>query len=592
MAHVVFVLLTPLALAVIVAGTAAAAQRLHGPIRAPLLVLCGAQIVWLLSAAGELLVGRPALVAALSLLTLVCMLVATQAWVVFALRYAGAWSARARTLLIAYAAEMVGFMALAATNDRHGLVWSDVALVEQGPLVVTVAAYGPAAVAQVALAWVAFGATFVLILRRYQDAALPYRRLAGWIVAGLLLPILLNAAVVVGLWEVGQDFSAIALALVTGVAALALPREGSLLEVVPLARTALVERLREGVMVLDPQSRVADVNPMMWELLGRPERLLGLHIGEVLTTEQRTAAEGLWGEREAQAEIPFVVDGERRHYDLRISPVTDPRGALAGRLVLVYDVTERRAQQDALARANAQLQTQNADLDDFAHTVAHDLKTSIQHLVGHAELLREDGPQISQEEHHELADGLVKAGIKLDTIVQELLLFATTRRGAVTPVPMDMGAIFAEAMDRLRPTLDATGARVTVTTDWPDVLGYAAWIETVWYNYVGNGAKYGGHPARLTVGSDPVDAEGRIRFWVQDAGPGLTVAQQELLFLPFSRVAGTTSGRDGHGLGLSIVQRIMDRLGGACGVESDGVDGEGSRFWFALPAAPPPDDHG
>ena len=591
MAHVVFVLLTPLALAVIVAGTAAAAQRLHGPMRTPLLVLCGAQIAWLLTAAGQLLAGRPAVVAALSLLTLVAMLVATQAWVVFGLHYAGAWSARARALLVAYGVEMVGFLALAVTNGQHGLVWSEVAFVERGPLTAVRLTYGPVAVFQVALAWVAFGTTFVLILRRYRDAAMPYRRIAGWMVAGLLVPILLNAAVVLGVWDVGQDFSAVALALVTGIAALALPREGNLLVVVPLARTALVERLREGVMVLDPRSRVADVNPVMWELLGQPERLLGLHIGEVLTPEQRAAVERLWGEQEAQAEIPFVVDGERRHYDLRLSPVTDPRGHLAGRLVLVYDVTERRAQQDALARANARLQTQNADLDDFAHTVAHDLKTSIQHLVGHAELLREDGPQISREEHHELADGLVKAGIKLDSIVQELLLFATTRRGAVTPVPMDMGAIFAEAMDRLRPTLEATGARVTVTTDWPDVLGYAAWIETVWFNYVGNGAKYGGHPARLTVGSDPVDAEGRIRYWVQDTGPGLTAAEQEQLFLPFSRVAGTASGRDGHGLGLSIVQRIMDRLGGAYGVESDGVAGEGSRFWFALPAAPPPADH-
>jgi PAS domain S-box-containing protein len=453
---------------------------------------------------------------------------------------------------------------------------------------VRVDTFGPLAIGQVALAWIAFGITFTLIFRRFRDAAAPYRRLAGWIVAGLLVPILMNAAVVLGLWRVEYDFAPVVLAFLTGAAALALPDDGGILQIVPLARSALVEKLREGVIVLDAQSRIADVNPVVRQFLGHPDRLLGLHISEVLSAEHRDVAEPLWGEETAQAEVPFTVDGERRYFDLRISPVTDEAGRRAGRLVLIYDITELRRQQDALRRTNALLQSQNAALDDFAHTVAHDLKTSIQHLVGHAELLHEDGPRLSDEEHRDLASGLVRSGLKLDSIVQELLLFAQTRRGAISPVPLDMEAIFAEALDRLRPTLEDTGARVTVTTDWPDVLGYAAWVETVWYNYVSNAAKYGGRPAHITVCSDPVAADGTVRYWVEDAGPGLTPDEQACLFEPFSRLPNADGAADGHGLGLSIVRRILERLGGTCGVESSGVPGEGSRFWFALPAVPDP----
>ena len=75
-----------------------------------------------------------------------------------------------------------------------------------------------------------------------------------------------------------------------------------------------------------------------------------------------------------------------------------------------------------------------------------------------------------------------------------------------------------------------------------------------------------------------------VRFWVQDNGRGLSPEQQAQLFQPFSRVTETRV--KGHGLGLSIVRRIAEKLGGRVGVES--LSGAGSRFWFELPASSPP----
>jgi signal transduction histidine kinase len=112
-------------------------------------------------------------------------------------------------------------------------------------------------------------------------------------------------------------------------------------------------------------------------------------------------------------------------------------------------------------------------------------------------------------------------------------------------------------------------------------LGHGPWIAEVWSNYLSNAVKYGGQPPRIQLGADLVAERARVRFWVQDNGPGLTPEQQAALFQPFARVTETRV--KGHGLGLSIVRRIAEKLGGNAGVESQ--PGAGSRFWFELPAA-------
>ena len=118
--------------------------------------------------------------------------------------------------------------------------------------------------------------------------------------------------------------------------------------------------------------------------------------------------------------------------------------------------------------------------------------------------------------------------------------------------------------------------------EWPTALGHAPWVEEVWENYLSNAIKYGGKPPRVEMGAT-IQADGMLCFWVQDNGVGLTQSEQADLFLPFTRHG--RGGRSGYGLGLSIVQRIVEKLGGRVGVKSEGVSGKGSLFCFTLPAA-------
>lgn len=167
-------------------------------------------------------------------------------------------------------------------------------------------------------------------------------------------------------------------------------------------------------------------------------------------------------------------------------------------------------------------------------------------------------------------------------IVDELLLMSQLRNREVQLSPLNMQAIVGEAVQRLDAVCREKGAVIHLPEDWPSALGYAQWLEEVWANYLSNAIKYGGRPPEIWLGASEDVVEGvadSVRFWVKDNGLGLSAEEQKSLFRPFSRLY--TNQEEGHGLGLSIVKRIVEKCQGSVGVES--TPGTGSTFWFTLP---------
>ncbi|HNT77803.1 MAG TPA: hybrid sensor histidine kinase/response regulator [Anaerolineae bacterium] len=245
------------------------------------------------------------------------------------------------------------------------------------------------------------------------------------------------------------------------------------------------------------------------------------------------------------------------------------------------------ANQD-LRAANAELEASNADLNAFAHTVAHDLKTPISVIVGFSSLLEARWERTEPEKIADNLHRITQTGYKMRDIIEELLLLASVRQMTeVETGPLDMGTIVKEVLARYEPQIQEAKAEIVTPENWPAVNGYAAWIEEVWANYLSNALKYGGTPPRVELGFTVMAAShsplptshSPIRFWVRDNGPGLTPEAQEKIFKPFTRLQQERA--TGHGLGLSIVQRIVEKLDGEVGVES--APGEGCVFWFTLP---------
>ncbi len=234
-----------------------------------------------------------------------------------------------------------------------------------------------------------------------------------------------------------------------------------------------------------------------------------------------------------------------------------------------------------LAQSNAELQARNKDLDAFSHTVAHDLKNPIVSVVGYADMLRSSYDVMSDQEIQQALQVIIKAGYKMNNIVQELLVLAGLRHGDMELQPLNMAKIVDEALQRLTYTIEKARAEIITPDTWPSALGYAPWVEEVWANYISNGIKYGGQPPRLELGATE-QSNGVVRFWVRDDGAGLTPEEQSRLFTSFKQLEQVRA--TGHGLGLSIVQHIVEKLGGQVGVESE--KGKGSLFYFTLPASP------
>ena len=255
-------------------------------------------------------------------------------------------------------------------------------------------------------------------------------------------------------------------------------------------------------------------------------------------------------------------------------------------LVKPYSLLFRHLKQseETLRRYTVELQSRNEDLDAFAHTVAHDLKNPIANIVICCSLFEEHDTRCLDEEQQELLVTVQDTAYKMNDIINELLLLAEVRKVDVKVEALDMSRIVEEVITRLSPMVGEYKAKILLPDNWPPATGYGPWIEEVWVNYLTNALKYGGHPPQVELGAD-LQQDHQVRFWVRDNGQGLTPEQQTRLFASFTqlkqiRITG------GHGLGLSIVKRIIEKLNGQVGVESEGIPGQGSTFYFTLPANP------
>jgi len=339
--------------------------------------------------------------------------------------------------------------------------------------------------------------------------------------------------------------------------------------------------LRQGnVLGVDNLEAITNRSPMQQKLF--EEGVRAYVIAPLLAHEE------LVGTLHLESGTPGVFNPEHITTIIEIAALL----AIAIRQVRLYnlaqqEIRERQAAEVALRTYTLELEASNVELDAFAHTVAHDLKTPLTALIGYALLLERRYERLSPEQMRDGLHVITQNAQKMANIIDELLLLARVRKLEEVEIsPLDMAAIIGQVRQRLSNLLDNPEITLVLPERWPTALGYAPWVEEVWVNYLANAVKYGGSPLYIELGADEQveqasDSGPVVRFWVQDNGRGIPPDQQERLFTLFTRLDRDTR-IEGHGLGLSIVKRIINKLGGEVGVESE--VGRGSRFYFTLPA--------
>ncbi len=459
-------------------------------------------------------------------------------------------------------AALVVNVSLMVSNDYHHLLWPGERWVDLGFARLPWLESGPAFfwIFRPTAAGLPLAGVLALVVSAAGSPAFYLRQIAV-LAGGALIPVIINLAFV-STTAPGIDLTPVAVVMVVTAFAWSTFQFG-LLEVMPVARSLLLEQLDDGVVVLDPGWRVVDLNPAAQRLL-RPARWVpGTAVAQIIPFWNDV--QDVLGRGDAHT-VEAVLGGDAATVlEVSSSPILGEQGSDLGRFIVLHDVSAR-----------AQL---IRELDAYAQTVAHDLKGPLSTLTASMDAACQADHGLS-DNSSAYVQNAARVCRQMTETVDALLRFAQLRSIEEVEVErLDMPAIVDATLRRLSAAIAKAQAKVTAPECWPVGIGDPLWVEEIWTNYISNAIKYGGCPPCVELGGS-VDSAPMARYWVRDNGPGLTEQQRAQLFTESTRLDPARA--EGHGLGLSIVRRIAEKLGGAAGCDS--TPGESSTFWFTLPA--------
>lgn len=298
--------------------------------------------------------------------------------------------------------------------------------------------------------------------------------------------------------------------------------------------------------------------------------------------------------------IRVSKDGRRIPISLTSSPIRDHEGRIIGASKIARDISERKRNEQALAEANEKLRSHAIDLEEqvrertrtlektivelesFSYSLSHDMRAPLRAIESFSELVLKDYGEKIGEEGSDYLKRAIGAAQRMDQLILDLLAFTRVSR---TPIRLErvdveklIGRIIQERLEFQSPRAD-----IRVESPLLPATGNEASLSQCFANLLDNAVKFvaPGTAPQVRIRSER-NANG-IRFWIEDNGIGIGSNEKKQLFQMFHRIH--TESYPGTGIGLAIVRKAVERMGGETGVESE--PGHGSRFWVELPAKEP-----
>jgi PAS domain S-box-containing protein len=349
---------------------------------------------------------------------------------------------------------------------------------------------------------------------------------------------------------------------------------------------SLFENMTEGValheMLCDDQGRAVDyrivsTNPGFEKHTGlKPEQIQG----QLASIAYGTGAAPYLEEYAQVAQTGQAYAFEiffppmQRHF--RIS-VTSPK---QGQFVTVFeDVTERRQAEEALQRLNAELEFSNREMEAFSYSVSHDLKAPIRAIQGFSRMLAGKHASQLDKEGLRLLEVIVNNTQIMSNLIDDLLALSRLGRQQIRKSSIDLAAMARQVFEQLQEQEQEKDLRLTIQ-DLPKAWGDYSLINQVMMNLLGNAIKFIKAKERAIIEVGGYIQGQETIYYVKDNGIGFDERYADKLFGVFQRLHRGPE-YEGTGVGLSIVQRIIQRHGGR--VWAEGMVGEGATFYFALP---------
>lgn len=509
-----------------------------------------AVLLWSVGASGRLLAPTEAIWYTWTLVMYVGVVTTAVLLLVFAALYTGHESlltpARVGALFVLPATSMV----LLATDPTHQLFFEAVREVPFGAGTAYTTVSGPWFWVHAAYSYVLLGIATALLARFAVGNHRVYRRQSAAVLAGAIIPWLVNVAYLFSLGvDLPVDPTPVGFAVGGCLLAYAVFGVG-LTDVTPVARSRVVDAIEDAVFVVDRDGRLVDLNPAAAALVEDGHDPVGSPISSLLPDAL------LDPDDEAE---PVTLDGTERWYSVREISLDG-----AGSVLLVSEVTEQM-------RRRRQVLEQNRRLEEFTRVAAHDLRNPLNAISGYVELARETGDLSFLEQVDPAAE-------RMETLVEDLLTLGREGRVVEETEPVELSEVVGAAWRHV----DAEGVDIELVDD-ATVMADEPRLEQLLENLFRNCAEHsrGGRPGD---GTDECDGDGgepvTVRvgtipdgFYVADDGTGVPTERRADVF----EYGYSTHG--GTGLGLPVVRSIAVAHGWEVSV-TEGRDG-GARFEFA-----------
>lgn len=355
----------------------------------------------------------------------------------------------------------------------------------------------------------------------------------------------------------------------------------------------ILEAAGEGIIGVDADGLTIFANPAAarmtgWEvddLLGRSHHGIVHHTRADGTPNPEdecpvslTLADGQ--PRMAADELFWRKDGTSFSVEFTVNAMAE-NGFVRGAVIVFRDIGDRKRAQGEIDALLADLTRSNADLEQFAYAVSHDLQEPLRMVATYLQLLSRRYQGRLDSDADEFIEFAVDGAKRMSLLINGLLEFARVGTRGKQPQPLDLSVPLRLAMDNLTPALQESGASVTVETALPMVTGDDTQLTSLFQNLLGNAIKYAraGITPEIRIAAQAGPA-GTWTVTVTDNGVGIPAADRERAFGVFQRL-GARPDASGTGMGLAISKRIVERLGGRIWIED--ADGGGCRFAFTLP---------
>lgn len=559
----------------------------HVPGGVALSVLMSAVTVWLVTYTLWLVNEGEQAKDTLSKLEFAGIVTVPVAWFVFSAQYTGhgRWFTRGR--LAGLAIIPITTLVLTWTNQMHGLVWTSYTPYREGGLMLWDMAYGTWFWVHAGYSYLLVIAGTMLIIRWVLSYSHLYRYQATVMLIGVLVPTAGNVLDVFKLVDFqGVSLTPLAFSLSGLMLALGIFRF-RLLDIVPVACDTIIAGMRDGLLVLDIQDRVVDMNAAAQQIMGlSSEKVIGQPIARFLPTWQE-AVETSKADKGERTEVTLSKNGMERCYEVGLSSVSDKRGVVNGAVVILHDITEQKRMESELQESYQREVSLRQELEEeikkrleFTRALVHELRTPITPIMLSSEVL---ATELKEEPAASLSKSIHRSIMHLNNRIGELLDVARGEVGMlqIDPQLIDMMQLLRDVSEDMSPVAAAQRKvfRLDVPETLPPIWADGVRIRQVVINLLDNAFKFTPEGGHVTLAAKL--KESAMVVSVRDTGRGMSEEEMQQLFKPYQRLGGFRDRASGLGLGLALSKTLVELHMGTIEVESE--QGKGSTFSFTLP---------